>query len=240
MEDTSNFKQDNQYSLSIRFSSDGFSLLVHDKADLLVSSKKVTVPLFSLAKNEIVSVLEQEVERLLNYIDIRIVCELDDYVFVPTPLFEVGNEIDFLLLEHKIEKKDCAIYNKITTWNTVNIFSIPKNFRAALTQLFHNSAIEHHLSFFLTDQVKHRNESSVQILVRPNTMDVVVLINGNLQLINSYTYNTPEDFTYYTLNLFDQLSLDTETCKVRLFNVGSSIVLQRMIQKYVKQVEVIS
>lgn len=240
MEDNSEFKQNNQYSLSIRFSSDGFSLLVHDKADLLLSSKKVAIPLFSLAKSEIVKVIEQEAEGLLNYIDIRIICELDDYIFVPTPLFEAGNENNFLLLEHKLEKKDCALYNKITIWETVNIFSIPKDFKEALTHLFKNRPIEHHLSYFLTDLVKQRTETATYIWVRPNIMDVVVLINGNIYLINSFAYNTPEDFTYFTLNVFDQLSLDTEKNKVKLFNVGGNNVLQKMIQKYVKQVEVIS
>ena len=240
MEDNSDFKQNIQYRLSIRFSSDGFSLLVHDKTNLLISSKKVAAPLFSITKNELIEIIEKETGDLLNYSDIRIICELDNYVFVPAPLFEIGNESDFFQLEHKLDIKDCILFNEIASWETVNIFSIPKNLKDAFTHLFKNRPIEHNLSYFLTDQVKQRNDTVAQIWVRPTLMDIVLLVNGNIHLINSFTYNTPEDFTYYTLNLYEQLSLDTDTCKVKLFNVGGNNVIQKMLQKYVKQVEVIS
>jgi hypothetical protein len=152
----------------------------------------------------------------------------------------LGKESDFLHLENLIDKKDCIISNKITAWDTVNIFSLPINLKDALSQLFENITIEHHLSYFLTDKVKQRNETALYVWVRSKIMDVVVIINGNLHLINSYSYNTPEDFTYYTLNIFDQLSLDTDFCKVKLFNTEGSNELKKMIEKYVKLVEVIS
>ena len=96
------------------------------------------------------------------------------------------------------------------------------------------------MSYFLTDKIKLRSETSVQIWVRPKVMDVVVIGGGNLQLINSFTYNTPEDFTYYTLNIFEQLSLDIESCKVKLYNTDGNYELQKLVQKYVRQLTVVS
>lgn len=238
MEETSNINQNNQYSLSIRFSSDGFSLLVNDISGYLISKKNISSPIFSLTKNELVTSIAHEADGLLNYQNIRLICESDNYTFVPIELLEAGNESDFFLLEHQIDQKDCIISNKILMSGCVNVFSLPINLRDALSQLFENTIVEHHLSYFLTDKIKLRNETLVQVWVRAKIMDVVVQINGNLHLINSYTYNTPEDFTYYTLNIFDQLSLDTETIKVKLFNVESGNEIQNMIQRYVRQVEV--
>lgn len=240
MEETSNTKRTNQYSLSIQFSSDGFSLGVNDKAGFLVSTKTISCPIFTMAKNEIVKTIKHEADGLLNYQNIRLICESDLYTFVPTALFEDENKNDFLHLEHQIEKKKYVIYNTIATWESVNIFSIPINLKDALTQLFENVKIEQHLSYFLTDIVKQRNETAMYIWVRPKVMDVVVLINGNLHLINSYSYKTPEDFTYYTLNIFDQLSLNTETCKIKMYKKEGSYELKEMIQRYVTTVEVIT
>ncbi len=46
--------------------------------------------------------------------------------------------------------------------------------------------------------------------------EVFVLNNSGLQLFNVFDYNTPEDFIYYVLFVFEQLSLDTEKTEVVL------------------------
>ncbi|MEI8085410.1 MAG: DUF3822 family protein [Paludibacter sp.] len=240
MEEVSNPIQNNQYSLSIRFNLDGFYLSVLDISNTLISAKKVSIPIYSTPKAEIAKIIEREADGLLDYQNIRLICELDGYIFVPNALFEKENEADYFLFEHKLDKNDCIISNNISSWETVNVFTIPISLKEALNQLFPNSIIEHHLSYFLTDKIKSRNEESVQIWVKSKIMDVVVITGGNLQLINSFSFNTPEDFTYYTLNIFEQLSLDIESCKVKLYNTEGNNELQRLLQKYVKQLTVIS
>jgi hypothetical protein len=98
--------------------------------------------------------------------------------------------------------------------------------------MFPDAIIEHHLSYFLNEFVKLQNGNSVYIQIRNNIMDVVIITNGGIQLINSYSFNTPEDFTYYTLNLFDTLLLDTENCKVFLYNSDNKPELQKTLGKY--------
>jgi hypothetical protein len=49
-----------------------------------------------------------------------------------------------------------------------------------------------------------------------NSFDCIVLKNGELQLCNSYTYKTPEDFIYYTLFCMEQLNLNPENLPVLL------------------------
>lgn len=240
MEETSNFTKIDTYSLSIRFSSDGFSLLVDDVAGYRVSSKTVSAPVFSLTNDRIVSLIQKEAAGLLNCERVRILCESDKYAFVPNALFELNNKQDYLLFEHSLDKKERVIVNQIDNWETVNVFAIPINLSDALTQLFANVTVEHYLSFFLTDKVIRNSDPTVNIWVRPKQMDAVVVVNANLQLINSFAYHTEEDFTYFTLNIFEQLNLDTERCGVRLYNVDTHSELCKMIKTYVKQVEVFS
>ena len=47
-----------------------------------------------------------------------------------------------------------------------------------------------------------------------NSFDCIVFKNGELQLCNSYTYKTPEDFIYYTLFCMEQLNLSPENLPV--------------------------
>jgi len=221
-----------QYLLSIRLSADGFNLSVFDESSVLLSSKKVTRSLYSLSADEIINIMTPE--TLLNFRTVRLICESDIYTFIPAPIFKTDEAADLLHFQFKPVKTDQIILNRIPKWDTVNVFSIPKTVHNALTHLFPHAIIEHHLSYFLNECVKPLTKSSVYIEVRGNIMDVVVISKGTIQLINSYSFNTPEDFTYYTLNLFDKLPLDTEKCKVILFNGERTTELQKMLELYLE------
>jgi len=227
----------NQYSLSIRFSSDGFSLSIFDEFNSLLSTKKISALLFSLSEEEIIHLILQEPETQVSYRKVRLICESDVYAFAPIQVFRQEDARDLLSFQHKLEKKDFVLFNKLPKWDVVNVFTIPIVLHAALLGLYPDTPIEHQVSHFLTDYVLFQSENSVQIWVGDKTMDVVVLKNGNIILMNSYNYQTPEDFTYYTLNLFEQLSLDTESCKVRMFNVEKNNQFNHHLQKYVKHCE---
>jgi len=230
MEQPNDSTEIKQYLLSIRLSSDGFRLSVFDESSVLLTSKKTSNSLFSLSSDEIIKIITPDVQ--LNYRTVRLICESDRYLFIPAPIFRSEEAADMLHFQFKPVKTDQIILNRIPKWDTVNVFSIPKSVHIALTKMFPDAIIEHHLSYFLTKFIKLQNGNSVYIQVRNNIMDVVIITNGGIQLINSYSFNTPEDFTYYTLNLFDTLSLDTENCKVFLYNSDNKPELQKTLEKY--------
>ncbi|MDP4239134.1 MAG: DUF3822 family protein [Bacteroidota bacterium] len=220
----------NQYLLTIRIGSDGYNLSVFDESSILLSSKKVAASLFSISSDEIIKLLTPETQ--LNYRTLRLICESEIYTFVPALFFKPENATDFLQFLSKPIKSNQVLFNRIPQWDTVNVFSIPKTVHTALTHLFPDVPVEHHLGYFLGERVKLQSENSVSIAVRSNVMDVIVISGGGLQLINSYSFNTPEDFTYYTLNLFDKLQLDTENCNVVLYNAGKRPELQKTLELY--------
>ena len=220
----------NQYLLSIRLSSNGFNISVFNESGVLLTSKKITNSLFSLSSDEIIKLLTSDVQ--LNYKSVRLICESDRYIFIPAPIFKTEEAADMLHFQFKPVKTDQIILNRIPKWETVNVFSIPKPVHIALSKLFPNAIIEHHLSYFLNEFVKPQNGDTVYIEIRNNLMDVVVVTTGGIQLINSFSFNTPEDFTYNTLNLFDTLTLDTENCRVILYNSDKKPELQKTLEKY--------
>ena len=224
-----------QYLLSIRISSEGFNLTVFDESGVLLSTKKVTMSIFSLSADEIIKIMLPETE--LNYRSVRLIYESDIYTFIPAPVFKMDEAADMLHFQFKPDKKNQIILNRIPKWQTVDVFSIPKTVNQALIHLFPNAIVEHHLSYFLNEFVKTQSENTVYIQIRSNIMDVVVLTNGNIQLINSYSFNTPEDFTYYTLNIFDKLSLETEKCNVVLFNSERRPELLKTLENYLKVIK---
>ena len=141
-----------------------------------------------------------------------------------------------MFFQDKLNKSDKISFNKLPNWDTVDVFTVPGVLNDAMAHLFPRLEIEHHLSWFLSGKIRSTGENSVQIWVRPKKMDVVVLNNGNIVLINSYDYSTPEDFTYFTLNIFQQLTLSKEEYPVKLYNSENCTELKQHLQKYLKSV----
>lgn len=220
----------NQYSLSIRINPDGFSLSVVDESNNLLSTKSVQETLTSLSAEQITQLIRKETQ--INYRSIHLIYESDVYQFVPIPVFRSNEAADYLNLQHKISKNDIVLYNYHPVWDTVNIFSIPKTIQAALSQLFPNTIIEQHVSYFLSAKVKTQHEEAVFIWTRNRMMDMIVFKKGKLYLLNSFPYQTSEDFTYNTLNVMEQLSIDSKDCKVRLFNAEKKPELKQTLGKY--------
>lgn len=221
----------NQYSLSIRINSNGFSLTVTDESNTLLSSKKVPTILTTLPAEEINRLISGEIQ--LNYKNIRLIYESDNYLFVPSAIFR-SNEADcYLNFQQKPDKNEIILYNTMAAWDIVNVFSIPATIQTAVNQLFPNTVIEQHLSHFLIEKVRNNHESAIYIWVRSKIMDVIVLKNGKLQLLNSFTYQTPEDFTYHTLNIAEQLSLSIEKCKVFLYSNEKKPELAKLLENYI-------
>ena len=236
MEDSIVTTKNNHYSLSIRFSSDGFSLLIFDELKILLTTKKIPVELNSISYEEIINLLLEDVETILNIKNVRLIYESNHYAFVPASIFKVENAADFLFFHDKLNKNDSICYNKIPGWDIVSVFAVPKALLEALTHLFPRLELEHHLSWFLTEKIKLNDESCIQIWLRPKIMDIVVMNKGNIQMINSYDYQTTEDFTYFTLNIFQQLALNKEEYKVKLYNSGNCPELKLQLQKFLKSV----
>ena len=223
----------NQYSLSIRISSDGFSLSVVDGSDSLISTKIIPTILTSLSAEQITTLINKETQ--INYRNIHLIYESDIYTFVPAPVFRSNEAADYLnFQQNKTTKNDIVLYNYLPVWDTVNVFAIPKAIQAALSQLFPNTIIEQHVSYFLSTKVKTQHENALFIWTRPKTMDIIAFKNGKLYLLNSYLYLTADDFTYHTLNIIDKLSIDTDKCKVGLFNAEKKPELKKILEEYLE------
>lgn len=220
--------QKDTYSLAIRIDSDGFSLLVLDKTDSLLTTKRVDSSLFELPFTEILSLIQSEVQ--FNYNHVKITIESDQYVIIPLDIFRIEEAADFLFLEHKPAMTDSILFNKIQEQNIATVFTIPGKIHEALNLLFPDIEIEHHLRKFIADKIK--SESGVYCWSRNKKLDIVVMKDGKLQLINSFSYQTPEDFLYYLLNVYEKLSLDRFKFPLHLFNIKQKPEIKSLLEKY--------
>jgi len=226
---------DQHYSLSIRFTSDGFSLLISDENQFQISTKNVSFDLFSKSEEDFLDLLDKELELNINYQAIRIIFETDLYSVIPKPLFNTETAKELLNLQHhNINPTDIILHNELLAWDAVLVFAIPVAVNSVMSKILPEIKIEHHIYSFITDSVALQNDPNMHVWVRQNIMDVVILDKGNLRLIKSFNFTTTEDFVYYIMSLFELLPLDTEQCQLVIYNSKKQPKLIELTSKYIK------
>ncbi len=229
------------YSLSIRFSPGGLSLSILERDNTkLVSAKRLNMPLFSMTKEQIIPLLLQEPETQLLYDKIHLIAETKTYTIVPKEIFKEEEMDKLLYFSHQKEKNASILYNEISAFDAINIFSLPEDISEVFKQLFPACKIEHSISHFIENHIhKHSLQECICIWVRQKIMDVVAFQHNRLLLVNSFDYQTQEDFVYYLLRIIEELNLDFQNCKVYLYNMEQHSKLQGFVRKFVKQCETI-
>lgn len=234
MESLSAFKNSNAYELSVRFSSDGFSFVVYDENGSVLSSKTVLSSLFRLSEREVLAILLAETETKLEFKKTRIICEFDDFTVIPAVFFKPEQSDVMLAFEHDLNRTDSVLFNQLPAFDAINIFSVPEGFYRGIQQVFPSIAIEHQVSFLLTDLVKKTSDDSLQIYVRSKMMDIVAISDMKLKLVNRFQFATPEDFMYHCLHVMELLSLHPNTCHIFLFQSVPNPELKNLLSKYVQ------
>ena len=227
------------YSLSIRFASDGFSLFVLDQTGNTLVKRDVSESLFQMQKDEIITLFEQSGIVPADYSDVQVIIDSDFYVFVPALIFNIHHIDDYFYFQHEKNKQQIVLFNRIENWAAVNIFSIPAQLNEALSELFPDSVINHQLSYLLSEKMRTK-EDGVYVWTRAKMLDVVVVKSKILTLINSFAYNTAEDFAFFVLSIFDQLKLYTETTVVKMYGKNNLAECKELIAKYVKDVDLLT
>ncbi|MEI6555260.1 MAG: DUF3822 family protein [Paludibacter sp.] len=216
--------------LILQIDSDGLSLSVYDKPGHLFTSKRIDMEVYKLEIPDLLAILKEETDFKTEIVEI--IVESYQYSFIPVDIFKIEEATDFLLFEHKPKPTDSILYNKIPEFGIVNVFAIPGAVLEVVNQLFPKSAIEHHISRFITENISLRNENCVYCRAGKTRFDAVVIKNGNIALINSFEYKTPEDFLYFVLNIYDKLSMNQQKHPVYLQNTIKNPDIELLLKTY--------
>ncbi len=207
-------KSHNNFDLSIRFTPDGFYLLVSDNGQQ-ISSKKLHTDFNKLTETEIIDLLAGQPELQMIFKSVRLIFQTSNYTFVPAEFFNSTELTTFLKLQHpNLNKSDALLFNKLEPWAAVNIFAVPAQLNKVLHNFLPETNIEHHLSILLTDDIDMQNGKIIHILTRNAEADFIVLNDNKLILANTFETNTPEDVAYHAVNTVSQLGFSSDECKV--------------------------
>jgi hypothetical protein len=222
-------------SLSIRFSSDGFSLYIFDDNKQLISSKTIEFEMLKQTEDDLLNILDNTLELKLSFKSIQLIYETNQYSFIPDKLFDKENIRYFLHLQHPdSQKTEHFAYNQILAWDIYIAFAVPNNLYQVLLKILPDIELEHHIYTFVNEKIPIQKLSAVFVIDRNDTIDIIALEKGIFQLVNSYKYTSTETALYFILKVYEQLKLDVNQCVTFLNTNKSNSSLELLIKTYIK------
>ncbi|MDR2854349.1 MAG: DUF3822 family protein [Prevotellaceae bacterium] len=225
------------YYLTIFFHQSDFSVLVFDKDKQLISSKKTSIDLLHTTEDELVRIMAQEPEIQQDYQKVRIVCESANYAFVPKEIFRPDDMEIFLNFQGK-KSESTPLFNLIEEKSVVNVFSLPENLSRSLSRFYEQPKVEHHLTYLLNDFAHNGKTQAVFLWLHPDYFDLVVCSDKRLEFANSFNISTKEDLLYFTLLVFEQLSLDIHNTEITVLNAENQQDTINLLRQYIKKIVV--
>ncbi len=205
--------------LSVQISLTGLSFLVTSpEGDILSFSEKYfkTIHTPEELLFELTQSLKQEESLQEQFEHVKLIYTTNNYSLVPTSLFDDTKASEYLKFNTKILRNDYISHDEISSYG-ITVVYVPfmniNNFifgKYGTFKYYHSTTI---LLKTLLDSQKNTIGSKVYLHLSKNQFDCIVIKNGKLQLCNTYSFKTPEDFMYYVLFCMEQLGLNPETAE---------------------------
>ncbi|AIZ42165.1 DUF3822 family protein [Cellulophaga baltica] len=232
--------------LSIQISLNGLSFCVLDSVENSIikqehiSFKEEVIP-FQLLKN-LKETLEKFEITKMSFSNITVIHRNPLFTLVPKALFDPEELPNYLKFNAKILANDQIAYDEIKNYDIVNIYVPFTNVNNYIYELFGEFEYKHSGTILIESLLNNFTAGKEPICyahITEQQVDITVIANKNLVFYNSFIFETKDDFIYYILFTIEQLKLDTETIKLRLFgSIEEGDELYNLIFTYVRNVDV--
>lgn len=162
------------------------------------------------------------------------------YSLVPVQLFDETKASEYLKFNAKILPNDYVAHDVLDSQELVVAYVPFMNINNYFFEKYGSFNYYHSITVVLKAIFEKEKYSlpKMHLHFQGNHFDCVILKNGELQLCNTFMYNTPEDFIYYTLFCMEQLKLDPETLPVFLYgNIDLEDEIYKIAYKYIRHIE---
>ena len=241
MTETIDFSKSEQYTLSIRLSTDGFSFSIynpiHDSS--LSFFEKETDASLSLTANLKTAFRELE---FLNHSYKRVNILVTGKRFTQVPLEFFEEEQADLLFHHNHPKLENEIirHNILKKNNIVTIFGMDKSTYQFLHEQFPDARFYSQaspLTEYFSIKSRLGNSKKMYASLRNDAIDLYCFERGHLLFANSFECKQTADRVYYLLYIWKQLDFNQERDELHLTGlIKDKEALIRELRKFILQV----
>ena len=244
LQETNNIPNTLQNRLSVQVSLNGLSFLVtntENKEALFFIEKKLD---YSTTPEELLMDIESIMFKndILNttFSEVSVIYSTSVYSLVPAALFDETKASEYLKFNSKILANDYMAHDVLDAHGIVIVYVPFMNINNFFFEKYGSFSYFHSTTIMLKTILENEKYSLPKMYLhfQKNSFDCIILKNGALQLCNSYTYKTPEDFIYYTLFCMEQLNLDPENLPVILCgDIEKEDDNYKMAYTYIRNIE---
>lgn len=229
---------------AIRFSADGFSILVSD-----ASYKPVFLKQYLYDASVPPSMFPAECGRIMNELQLlefegesAFILDFQSATLVPRQLFEENDRRSLLENAIDLQENDEVSHRYIRDRDLNILFAITPELNKLKEKISGRVQILHisECLISLSDQVQASDHQRGFILVevQKHSLEILVIQKDRIRLMNRYALKEASEFIYHTLNTVNQLELDRENIPVYLSGVvHSEHELFGLLKKYIRQVK---
>lgn len=137
-------------------------------------------------------------------------------MLVPDATFKLENNRDLIELGFGTVSKGLILSEKVPAHPAHNVYRMAPDVHSLFQHKFTAGKYWHLYSLWLSSLKSfppeiNDGQGHIQVLFYPDKMLVSVYKDGQLQLVQTFLYQVPEDVVYYLLNICRQLELSPET-----------------------------
>ncbi len=234
------------HKLSIQISLNGLSFCVLDTVDNhILASENVVFerevnPLELLKK--VKEIFEKYKVAKVAFSEVIAIHKNQLFSLVPKALFDEGELANYLKFNAKMLTNDIIVYDELESNDLMNVYVPFMNVNNYIYELFGEFEFKHSSTVMvesLLNTPNPGNDAVCYVHVGDKQLDITVVSNKKLQLHNSFNYNTKEDFIYYLLFTIEQLKLDTNTIKLKLFGaIDEDDEIYGIAYDYIKNISI--
>jgi len=223
---TRSIDPDNLYEthLSIQLSLDGFSFCIIDKSYDLVQKlihhtfeQAAQTPEMLLGRVEEIFQKEKLLQHKYGSVNVSHVNELSS--LVPKSLFDENKLKDYVRYSSKTYDNDYVVYDELENHNLINVYIPFVNVNNFFLDRFGSFEYRHFSTTLISnllDTYKFSEHPHLFVHLDKSRIYVVAISKNKLQLYNSFSFKTKEDFIYYILFTAEQLEMNPETLELVL------------------------
>lgn len=240
-----NFNNSEQYTLSIRLSTDGFSFSVYNPIldhSFYYMPYKIERSL-SMAAN-VKEMLQQNEFLRLPYKRVRIYTAKTNHLPVPFELFDEDQAEGLYYQSYPKEGNDTVLYNILPKANVAMLYALDKTVYQLLKEQFPDArfyAIASPLTEYFTGKSYLGNSKKLYAYLQGESLTVLCFDRGRLLLLNTFSCKKADDAIYYLLYVWKQLDYDQNRDELHLAGIiPEKETLLHQLRKYLRQVYVIN
>lgn len=180
----------------------------------------------------------------LKFLEVNFLVANSYSTLVPLPLFDENKTAAYLKFNQEEPGNSEIKFDTLKNTLAANIYFCPDGLTSRVNEIWPNSRMVHSGSALLEIlAINFKNitkEKQVFVNVSENRFELVYFKQSKLHFYNTFNYKTKEDFIYFLLAAFEQLSINPEEAALSLLGtINKEGRLYEIIYQYIRHTDFI-